>query len=55
MLEEREGNYRQALGYMELWKQHSMQPAKVQERIDTVRQKLTPEKSLTWEKSSGQN
>jgi len=49
MLEEREGNFHQALAYMELWKAHSMQPAKVQGRIDAVRQKISSAKSLSLE------
>jgi tetratricopeptide (TPR) repeat protein len=47
MLEEREGNYAQALAYMELWKTCSADPAKVQERINAVRQKVSQTNSLT--------
>ena len=46
-LEEREGNYAEALSYMELWKKCSADPARVQERIDAVRQKLSRSKSPT--------
>src|SRR5260221_640921 len=39
-LEEKEGNYRQALAYMELWQQRSPFQDQVQERIVEVRKKL---------------
>jgi hypothetical protein len=47
MLEEREGKYAEALSYMELWKKCSADPARVQERIDAVRQELSRSKSPT--------
>jgi len=47
MLEKREGNYNRALAYMELWKKRSVEPAKVQERIDDLRRKLPSANSLT--------
>jgi tetratricopeptide (TPR) repeat protein len=44
LLEEKENNYPRALAYMELWKQHSHEPKKIQERIDELRQKIGPDK-----------
>jgi tetratricopeptide (TPR) repeat protein len=41
-LEEKQGNYRQALVYMQLWKEHSPEPARIQQRIEELRQKLQP-------------
>ena len=40
LLEEKQGNYPQALAYMELWKAHSGSPDAVQEFIDDVRHKM---------------
>lgn len=40
MLEQKEGNYRQALVYLEMWKTRSPSPESVQKFIEEVRQKL---------------
>jgi tetratricopeptide (TPR) repeat protein len=42
LLEEKEGNYRQALVHMEMWKARSPSPESVQKFIDAVREKLAP-------------
>ena len=40
VLEEKQGNYNQALNYMERWKECSPSPEEVQKRIDEVRRRL---------------
>jgi tetratricopeptide (TPR) repeat protein len=42
LLEEKRGNYQQALAYMEQWKAHSPSPEAVQKYIDDVRRKISP-------------
>jgi hypothetical protein len=41
LLEEKQGNYPQALAYMELWKTRSASPDGVQKYIDEVRRKMS--------------
>ena len=40
VLEQDQGEYRQALSHMELWKQYSPNPAEIQKRIEEVQPKL---------------
>src|ERR1051325_523540 len=40
-LEEKQGNYTEALGYMQEWKRMSPSPGQVQKRMDEVRERLT--------------
>ena len=44
LLEEKQGNYPQALAYMELWKARSPNPEAVQEHINEVQQKMAGSK-----------
>jgi tetratricopeptide (TPR) repeat protein len=41
LLEEKQGHYAKALGYMELWKARSASPDAVQKFIDDVRRKMS--------------
>ena len=40
VLEDQQGNYRQALAYAQMWKEHSPQPDDVEKRIVVLKQKL---------------
>jgi tetratricopeptide (TPR) repeat protein len=43
VLEQEQGHYAEALGYLQTWKKSSPAPDEIQKRIDEVRKKLPPE------------